>query len=144
MAKPIIVKQTFNISRDRLWEIITEPTLMRQWFFAEIPDFKAEVGFSTRFNVDAGERQFMHLWEIIEVEKMCSITYDWRYEGYTGQGIVKFELEDSNNGTLLIVTSTGMESFPQEMPEFSRVSCEGGWKYFINEKLVGYVGIETI
>ena len=139
MANPIIVKQKFTISRERLWQIITEPTLMRQWFFAEIPDFKAEVGFQTRFNVDAGERQFMHLWEIVEVKLKSTIVYDWRYEGYIGQGNVKFELEDVEGGSILVVTSAGMESFPQDVPEFSRESCEGGWKYFINEKLVEFV-----
>jgi len=139
MANPIIVKQKFTISRERLWQIITEPTLMRQWFFAEIPDFKAEVGFQTRFNVDAGERQFMHLWEIVEVKLKSTIVYDWRYEGYIGQGNVKFELEDVDGGSILVVTSAGMESFPQDVPEFSRESCEGGWKYFINEKLVEFV-----
>lgn len=140
MAQPIIIKQILNISRDRLWEVITVSTLMRQWFFKEIPDFKAEIGFKTRFNVDAGERQFMHLWEIFKVVDRSILVYHWRYESYKGQGRVTFEIDEVDAGTLLTVTSTGMESFPQDVPEFSRASCEGGWKYFINEKLVEYVG----
>lgn len=139
MAMPIVVEQIFNISRDRLWKIITQPVLMRQWFFTELLDFKPEVGFETHFMVDAGERQFMHLWKIIEVQKNFKIIYDWRYKGYEGRGLVKFELRDVDGGTLLMLTSIGMESFSQDVPEFSRESCESGWKYFIKERLLEYI-----
>ncbi len=139
MGTPIIVEQKFNIPMGELWTIISDPYLMRQWFFAEIPDFKAEVGFQTRFNVNAGVRDFMHLWEIVEVEHEAKIVYDWRYEGYIGNGLVTFELVTQDNGCLLRVVSEGMDSFPQEIPEFSRESCEGGWTYFIKQSLVKFV-----
>ena len=32
-----------------------------------------------------------------------------------------------------------VESFPQDIPEFSRMSCLGGWTYFINQSLKEYL-----
>ncbi len=36
-------------------------------FIENLPDFKPEVGFKTKFNVQAPSRDFMHLWEVVEV-----------------------------------------------------------------------------
>jgi len=58
---PVIVSQNFSQSLETVWNAITDVALMRQWFFDNIPDFKAEVGFQTKFNVKALSRDFLHL-----------------------------------------------------------------------------------
>ncbi|TRX72458.1 SRPBCC domain-containing protein [Carboxylicivirga sp. M1479] len=138
-VEAIITQQIFNCSSARIWEAITKVDEMRQWFFNNIPDFKAEPGFETQFMVDAGERQFMHLWRIIEVEKLKLIKYHWSYEDYTGVGFVTFKIEEKETYTTLIVISEGMGSFEPKVPEFSRESCQGGWNYFIKEQLKSYL-----
>jgi Activator of Hsp90 ATPase homolog 1-like protein len=72
---------------------------------------------------------------IIESVPGRKIVYDWRYRGIPGAGTVSFEISRNGNETVLRVTSQGMDSFPQDVPEFSRESCEGGWKYFIQGNL---------
>ncbi len=137
--KPIVVQQAFSVSPEQLWMALTEPQHMREWFFENIPDFKAEKGFQTRFPVEAGGKVFTHLWHIIEVVPVKRIGYQWEYLKYPGTAFVTFSLEPSNDGTLLTVTNEGLASFPAEIPEFSRASCEGGWRYFIQERLKAYI-----
>ncbi|MBT8304568.1 MAG: SRPBCC domain-containing protein [Bacteroidia bacterium] len=137
---PIIVEQKFNVPVDVVWKAITNVSEMRRWFFDNIPDFKPEVGFETSFNVSSGERNFLHQWKIIEVVTLKRIVYDWTYKEYPGsRGEVTFELQEDNGQTKLILTNLGLESFPQDLPEFQRESCIGGWNYFINQNLKQYL-----
>lgn len=139
---PIIVEEKFQLDIGKVWKAITELNQMTQWFFENIPDFKPEVGFETQFNVKTPERDFLHVWKITEVEPLKKITYSWKYKGYSGEGTVIFELmEEERAGTKLRLTCIGIETFPQEIPEFTRESCEGGWNYFINERLKTYLEV---
>jgi len=132
---PVIVEQSFNVSAEKVWQAITHVQLMRQWFFFNIPDFKAQAGFKTRFNVRSKERDFMHLLEVIEAIPYKKISLKWRYEHYPGDSIVTFELLQNKNGTNLKLTHLILEDFPEEIPEFNRQSCLAGWDYFIKESL---------
>ena len=123
--EPIIVEQHFEKTMSVVWKAITEPDQMIKWFFENIPDFRPEVGFKTQFNVQSGERNFLHLWEIIDVDQGKKIVYDWRYQEYTGIGKVTFELEEKNGQTVLKLTNEGLESFPADIPEFTKESCVG-------------------
>ncbi len=136
---PIIVEQSFSNSIEDVWDAITNVDKMRQWFFNNIPDFKPEVGFKTQFIVQLEDRVFPHLWTIVEVVSNSKITYDWRYEGYPGIGLVSFELSQNNDQTLLQVTSIVTEDFPQDIPEFKRESGIAGWNYFIRDSLKSYM-----
>ncbi len=137
--EPIVVEQSFHCSIDQLWKAITEQQQMINWFFEDIPEFSAKVGFETRFRVDTGERQFTHLWKILEVVPNKKIVYDWRYLEYEGSGIVHFELSESASSVMLRVTNKGIESFTAEIAEFSRSSCEAGWSYFLQDSLKNYL-----
>ncbi len=137
--EPIIVEQHFEKTMNVVWKAITEPDQMIKWFFENIPDFKPEVGFKTQFNVQSGEKNFLHLWEIIDVDQGKKIVYDWRYQEYPGIGKVTFELEEKNGQTVLKLTNEGLESFPKDIPEFTKESCVGGWTYFIKERLKIYL-----
>jgi len=135
----VIVEETFNTSKENIWKAITNLDEMKQWFFNTIPNFKPAVGFKTEFNVNSGTRDFMHVWKIIEVIPAKKITYDWSYKKYKGRGLVTFELCNKNNQTKLVLTNMVIEDFPDEIPEFKRESCVGGWKFFINQNLKDYI-----
>lgn len=137
--KSIVVEQLFNVSVNDVWAAITKVEEMKKWFFDNIPDFEPQVGFQTSFQVRSGERTFTHLWEIVEVIPNERISYDWRYEEYEGQGLVTFELLKQGNKSLLRLTNQGLESFPNDIPEFARASCQGGWEYFIQQNLKAYL-----
>ena len=133
--KPIIVEQTFDASIDTVWNSITEIDQMRQWYFENIPSFKPEVGFETHFNVKSQGRNFLHLWKVTGVVPLKMITYNWKYEGYPGDSFVVFELFKQNNLTKLRLTHQVKESFPEDIPEFSRESGIEGWTFFIKKSL---------
>jgi uncharacterized protein YndB with AHSA1/START domain len=133
--QPIIVEQIFRKSKEQVWKAITDPDEMREWFFENMPNFIPEVGFATKFNVNAGERQFMHIWKITEVTPYEKIVYNWKYENLEGNAFVKFEIFEQGSQILLRLTNIGLETFPQDIPEFTRESCTGGWQYFINQRL---------
>ena len=138
-GKPVIVEQLYNTPVSMVWEAITEPDRMRQWFFDNIPAFEPRVGFRTRFVVRSGDRTFTHVWEIIEVVPGNKIAYRWSYEEYDGTGYVSFELSGKDETALLRLTNEGLESFPRNIPEFSRESCNAGWEYFIRQRLKDYL-----
>jgi len=140
--KPVVVEQSFSQPVEKVWRAITEPGRMRRWFFDNIPDFKAQKGFETRFEIENEGRVFPHLWKVIEVVPNQKLVYNWRYAGYPGDSNVIFELTDKNNQTTLKLTHVVLEDFPDDIPEFSRESCLGGWHYFINESLKNYLGKE--
>ena len=137
--EPIIVEQYFDIPVSRVWSAITEHNQMIQWFFPEIPAFKAEEGFRTSFDIQSGGRNFHHLWKILEVSPPHRIVYHWSYSDIEGEGIVIFELFDKGEQTLLCLRNEGLDSFPEEIPEFSREAAVGGWEYFIKEQLKEYL-----
>ncbi|MHA6246554.1 SRPBCC family protein [Pontibacter sp. CAU 1760] len=136
---PIIVAQTYQATREQVWKAITEPEQMRQWFFQAIPDFKPEVGFETEFEVQAESRSFPHQWRVTEVEPLHKLVYNWRYEGYSGDSYVVFELFEKGLQTQLRLTAVTTADFPEDIPEFRRESCIGGWEYFIQEGLYDYL-----
>ena len=137
--KPVIVEQEFNTSIEDLWTAITHPDHMREWFFENIPAFEAKEGFSTHFNVQTQDRDFLHLWEITELIPGKKIRYNWKYGGYPGDSFVTFELFEREDKTLLRLTHDVTEDFPEDIPEFSRESCLNGWNYFIKESLDSYM-----
>ncbi len=139
MTEPIVVEQFFPVPREAVWRAVTDPELMRRWYFVQIPDFRAAVGFETTFDVVSGVRTFRHLWEVTEVVPMQLLTYTWRYEAYPGAGATEWRLLDTGEGTRLVLTCTGIESFPQEIPELRPESCRAGWEYFLQQRLPDFL-----
>ena len=137
--EPVVVAQDYSCSADLLWQAITDINRMRHWYFDSIPDFRAEVGFKTRFDVDTGERVFPHCWEVIEVEPGRKIAYNWRFDGYPGASVSVFEVSGDDSSSQLTLTCLVIEDFPDDIPEFTRDSCLGGWNYFLKESLHSYL-----
>ncbi|MGD9548878.1 MAG: SRPBCC domain-containing protein [Candidatus Krumholzibacteriia bacterium] len=137
---PIVVELSVAASRHAVWKAITDPDDMRRWYFEQMEDFQPRVGFETRFTVRHGGRDYRHVWRVTEVVPQIKITYTWKYEGLPGEGATTWELSDSDGGTTLTLTNTGLESFPRNDPAFTRESCEGGWRYFIKERLAHHLG----
>mgnify|MGYP006294161757 CR=1 FL=1 len=136
---PIVKEQSFSTSVDELWKAISELEQMKQWFFDNIPSFKAEVGFSTSFVVENQGRVFLHRWMITEVVPLKKIAYNWRYEGYPGDAAVIFELQEDQGQTHLRVKHIVLEDYPPDIPEFARKNCDEGWTYFIQKRLKQYL-----
>ena len=132
-VNPIIVSKNIAVSPERIWKAITDVSEMNLWFFNNIPDFKAEIGFKTWFIVSNDDRKFYHLWEVISVEKNVSIHVEWTYPGFVKEPfLIVFSLKSEKiNLTNFTVTAYGIEKFLHfNLPEFTVESCKGGWNFF--------------
>ena len=130
----LILEENYTSPITKVWAAITEVEQMRQWFFADIPDFSPTVGFHTEFDVQAPSRIFRHLWTITEAEPPHRITYKWHYTDCPGLGYVTFELTDMDVGvTRCRLVNSIIESYPSELPEFKRESAMGGWTHFLGQ-----------
>jgi len=133
--EPVIVEQTYLASIDSVWKAITNAGQMRKWFFGNIETFEAKVDFETQFNVQANDKNYLHQWKITEVQVQKKIIYNWKYGDYAGNSYVCWELSTVDDMTKLKLTHIGLETFPQDNPDFSREACLEGWKYFICQQL---------
>lgn len=136
---PIIVQETFTATVDQVWKSVTEPNQMQQWFFEQIKSFKAAVGFETEFLVAVADKTFTHQWRVIEVELNQRLKFQWRYEEYPGDSFVIFEMKPQDDKVKFTLTTEVVADFPDNIPEFKRESCIGGWNYFIKERLKAYL-----
>ena len=137
--EPIIIEETFPGSLKSVWKAITLHSEMIKWFFADIPDFKAEVGFSTEFLVTNEGRNFTHQWKVVEVIPEQKISYTWRYKEYPGDSVLTMEIMEDKDGVHFILTDIVTEDFPEEIPEFKRENGIRGWTYFIKDQLKQYL-----
>ena len=136
---PIVVTETFPVPVARVWQALTDPWHMLQWYFEQIEDFRPVVGFRTEFVVRLGERTFTHCWRVTDAEAPSRIRYHWTYTEYTGDSYVDFRLQETAAGTRLTLTLEIGEDFPADVPEFTRGSCRSGWDYFIRQRLGRYL-----
>jgi uncharacterized protein YndB with AHSA1/START domain len=139
MIEPIIVEQTFRAPIEPVWRAITDPEQMRKWFFEPIAEFRPESGFATRFVVRSGDIEYPHLWRVTQAIAPTRLVYEWSYEGFPGESFVAWDLAETSDGTRLRLTHTGIDSFPQDNPAFTRKSCEAGWNWFLCDRLKAFL-----
>ncbi len=124
----ITIERHFALPAGTLWQAITDPDQMRQWYMPQLQSFKAEVGFKTQFTVSHNGKNFAHLWEVTEVTPGRRITYSWAYAGYPGISHVSFELFPEKNGTRLKLVHSGLETFQPDLhPDLAFRNFLAGW-----------------
>jgi len=137
-AEPIIIERTCDAPPDRIWAAITEKEQMKVWYF-DLAEFKARVGFEFQFLAGKPEKKWLHLCKVTEVVPGKKLTHSWRYDGREGISYVTFELIKEGNQTLVRLTHKGIETFPQDDPDFARENFVQGWTHIIGTALKGYV-----
>ena len=138
-SEPIVVQAVYDAPILTVWNAITDPALMRRWFFPEMEEFQPQVGFETRFDVQCEGQVYPHLWKVTEVNRPQRIAYDWHYGGYPGESNVCWDLSQTSSGTMLNLTHQVIEPFPADNPIFSRDSGVAGWTYFIQGSLKDFL-----
>lgn len=134
----IHIEQVLPVAPEVAWAYLTEPRHMKHWFFEDMPDFKAETGFETGFVMHSDTRDFSAHWRVEEVMPETLLRVAWTYAEYPGKGRVTFEVIPEVGQTRVVVRNSGLETFPQDIPEFKPESCRGGWEYFLNQRLKAY------
>ena len=135
----VIIERTYNVPVEQVWQAITDPDQMKQWYLP-IKDFRAEVGFETTFDHSALGRVFPHAWKVTEVVPGEKISYEWRYPGFSGNSRVTFELSPDGDGTRLKLSHVGLESFRADQNlGLTSANFNQGWTYFIGSQLKNFV-----
>ncbi|HWZ04854.1 MAG TPA: SRPBCC domain-containing protein [Mucilaginibacter sp.] len=142
--EPVVVERTYNAPVKSVWEAITDLEKMQQWYFPMLEEFEPEVGFETRFDVVTPDTVYLHIWKIKEVIPFKKISYEWKFGGYPGDSIVSWELFPDGEGTKLILTHTGIETFRGDLhPDLAVNNFVAGWTDLIGTKLREYVEEQT-
>ncbi|GCC51770.1 hypothetical protein SanaruYs_19990 [Chryseotalea sanaruensis] len=135
----IVLEKVFDVPATRVWKALTDSNEMKGWYF-NLPGFKAEIGYQFTFLGGHEEGiQYVHLCEVTEVIPNKKLSYSWKYDGYTGISFVTFELLEQGNKTLLRLTHSGIDTFPNENPDFALHNFEEGWNEIINNSLNNYL-----
>ncbi len=136
---PLIVEHLYSTPSEKIWSAITNSNEMKNWYF-DLKEFKPEVGFKFEFTGGPSpEKQYVHLCEVTEVVPGSTLTYSWKYQGYEGISYVTFELLPQGFKTLLKLTHTGLETFPQSNPDFDSSNFVEGWDSIIKISLTKYL-----
>ena len=139
MKDETIVKEVLlNVSTSKVWKAITNTEDMKLWYF-DISEFKPTVGFEFQFEGGKDDKSYLHLCKITEVIPGKKLSYSWRYDGYTGNSLVTFELFEEGNRTKLKLTHEGIESFGTENPDLARENFVEGWNQIIGTSIKEYL-----
>lgn len=133
------MERLINAPVSKVWKAITDRDQMKSWYF-DLIEFIPRAGF--RFEFSGGpspEKQYLHLCEITDVVQEKKLTYSWKYKGFTGISYVNFELSEQENQTLLRLTHSGIETFPEDNPDFDKSNFRIGWDHIINKSLVEFL-----
>lgn len=136
---PFVLERTINAPAQLVWEAITDPEKMKEWYF-KIPSFRAEVG--NEFSFSGGpskEKQYLHLCTVKEVIPGKKLSHSWRYDGYAGDSLVTWELEEEGDKTRVKLTHEGLESFGTDNPDFAKSNFEDGWTAILGKMLPEYL-----
>jgi uncharacterized protein YndB with AHSA1/START domain len=87
----------FPSPREEVWEALTDPERLEDWFANEVELDLREGGEAT-FVLDTGEERRA---TVTEVERAERLAFEWEDEGE-----VEFELADDPDGTRLTVVET--------------------------------------
>lgn len=137
--QPVVLERLFNAPASKVWKAITDKNEMKKWYF-DLAEFEPETGFKFQFTGGPDpDRQYLHLCEIAEVIPEKKLTYSWRYDGYTGNSFVTFELFKQGNKTLLKLTHKGIETFPIENPDLAKENFMQGWNEIVHKSLKEYL-----
>jgi uncharacterized protein YndB with AHSA1/START domain len=137
-AEPFVIERTFDAPADRVWEAITVKEKMKQWYF-DIADFQPKVGAEFTFDGGSERETYTHLCRVTEVVPGKRIAYTWRYKNYPGESKVTWELFPEGDKTRLKLTHEGLETFPQDRPDFAKKSFEAGWTEIVGKLLKEFV-----
>ncbi|HEY2727222.1 MAG TPA: SRPBCC domain-containing protein [Parafilimonas sp.] len=141
-TQPFVIERIYNAPIEKIWKALTDKEQMKQWYF-DIAEFKPEAGFEFTFTGGSKEKSYVHLCKVIEVIPNKKLKHSWSYKGYEGMSYVTWELFDEGDETRLKLTHEGLETFPQNNPDFAKESFTKGWTYITGTSLKNFLEKES-
>lgn len=136
---PVIIERIFDAPVEKIWAALTEKAQMKQWYF-DLAKFEAAPGFEFQFYGEGKEgEKYLHLCIVQEAIANKKLSYTWRYDGYEGNSLVRVELFPEEDKTKLVLTHSGLETFPATTNAFAKENFVEGWTHIINISLKDYL-----
>lgn len=136
---PIEIERVLRAPVKKVWQALTDREQMKQWYF-ELDAFEPVVGFEFSFPGQGHKGEnYMHLCKITEVIPERKLVYSWTYKDQEGSSFVSFELFPEGEHTRLLLTHTGVHTFPAGNADFAKTSFVEGWTMIIGKLLPDYL-----
>ena len=133
----LIVERTFDAPVALVWKALTDKDDIKHWSF-DIREFEPRVGCEFEFYGGHEKTQYLHRCKVTEAIPEKRLAYTWRYEGYTGDSLVTFELFAEGRRTRVRLTHTGLETFPK-IAAFAKANFTAGWTEIVGSSLKNFV-----
>jgi len=132
MMTPLIKEFQYNVPITKVWQALTDKNKLKEWYFPQLQKFEPLIGY--QFQFDDKDSEYKKEWIVTEVVEGKTLAHSWAYKGNPGSSEVIFDLFAEANETMLRVTQTNLETFPNH-PYFNRERFEWGWDNLLGQNL---------
>lgn len=134
----IMVEEVIAAPIEQVWDAITSAEKVRRWFF-NIDAFAAIPGYKFQFLAGANGKEYLHLCEVTDAVKPGLLAYTWKFKDVPGVSIVSFRLSPAGSGTLVTLTHTGLQNFPETNTDLAPENFLKGWNHIIKTSLKNFL-----
>lgn len=135
------IEKTYNAPVNMVWQAITDPAMMKEWYFDFAEDFKLETGAVFEWTAGDNEsKQWLHRGKMIEIVPNEKLVHSWEYPGYSGSSVVSWNLSKIDDATTkVILTHEFTIPFDTTVDALKVENFEAGWTDIINNSLTAYL-----
>ncbi|MDC6364676.1 MULTISPECIES: SRPBCC domain-containing protein [Flavobacteriaceae] len=134
--KDVITKEhVFPHPIQKVWDAISKAEEISTWFINA--DFKAEKGYKYTFNA-TDEPGCTAITGEVKNADPYTLIYTWIVEGTDTETVVKWDLQETPEGTKLFLEHSGISKYPGDSAVSFFTSFDKGWDGCIN-KLTPYL-----
>ena len=127
----VITKEAlFSHPIDKVWNAISKAEEISKWFIKA--KFKAEKGYNYTFEASE-EKGCITINGVIKEANPYVLVYSWIVENTNVETIVSWSLEQTPEGTKLILKHSGISNYTGETAIKMFESFSGGWGDCINQ-----------
>ena len=133
------VISVFETSKQKVWEAITNPEIMKIWYF-DMSNFKLEIGNEFTFYEPYGN-EFFHKCKVLSFEENKMFQHTWAHPQQSkGTSILTWNIEEIEvNKVKVSLIHEGLDSFADGGDKFAATNYEMGWNALIKTSLRNYL-----
>ncbi|MDO5654994.1 MAG: SRPBCC domain-containing protein [Flavobacteriaceae bacterium] len=136
---PVQISARIHAPINRIWNALTQPALMRQWYF-DIDREQLQDGDTFQFYEPGDENKFLHECLILEMNEPEKFRHTWTYPLLSkGSSTVNWDLEAHDDETEVIITHEGIHHLYDGGDGIAKENFINGWKEILNVSLRNFV-----
>lgn len=129
----------YRVSRKTIWEAITDPDELEQWFF-KVHNFNLERGCEFDFFEPGGYNKYYHVCRILDFKRRQFLRYSLTYPNFSrGVSIVTWKIRSAFKGTRVILIHSHLESYSDAGMDFHPDNFRHGWNQVLGKALKDFV-----